>query len=189
MWVLKKSIIAISVLMFCVLAFYPLVLDAQEDSPSFVCKVWDYAWSGKFDKLKKCIAEGKDINETNVMGQSGVFLSAQFGSFEIVKYLVEHGADVNLKDKCDRTPLMMACCIENLRPEVRAKRPYTQIAKYLIDHGANVNARTRCSPYANESDRTIWTSLRCVKGNGSSSAWYKPDPKLIKYLKSKGARD
>src|ERR1044071_4480718 len=51
------------------------------------------------------------------------------GHLEVVKLLVENGADVNGRGKNGNTPLY--CAIENLDPE---------LIKYLLKHGANVNA-------------------------------------------------
>ena len=48
----------------------------------------------------------------------------------IIKYLVDHGADVNAKSKNGDTPLTISC---------RNGNGY--IVKYLIDHGANIDVR------------------------------------------------
>ena len=52
-----------------------------------------------------------------------------FGNIDVVKELLEKGADVNAKDKHGWTPLHAA-----------ATAGHTEIAKLLIDKGANVNA-------------------------------------------------
>ena len=52
-------------------------------------------------------------------------------NIELVKLLLEHGADVNIKDDVDRkTPLYNACYKNKLN-----------IAKLLLKHGADVNIK------------------------------------------------
>ena len=51
-------------------------------------------------------------------------------NLELVKYLVEHGADINAKDKSGNTALMIASKDMNL-----------EMVKYLVEHGADVNAK------------------------------------------------
>ena len=46
----------------------------------------------------------------------------------MVKFMVEHGADVNKADEAGKTPLQCALNEE-----------YIDIAQYLVEHGANVN--------------------------------------------------
>jgi ankyrin repeat protein len=55
--------------------------------------------------------------------------AAEKGDFEVVKNLVEQGADVNENNKSDRTPLFGAAKSGNL-----------EVVKYLLEQGANVNA-------------------------------------------------
>ena len=50
------------------------------------------------------------------------------GNFEIVKYLVEHGANIHSTDKFNRTPIFYA--IKSL-----------DIVKYLVKKGSNINQR------------------------------------------------
>jgi len=53
-------------------------------------------------------------------------MACQYCSVNIVKYLVEHGADVNKENKDGDTPLIIAWQDE-------------EIVKYLIEHGADIN--------------------------------------------------
>ncbi|ORX82475.1 ankyrin, partial [Anaeromyces robustus] len=47
-----------------------------------------------------------------------------------VKYLVEHGADVNKQSNDSTTPLFYACI-----------NGHENIVKYLVEHGADVNKK------------------------------------------------
>jgi len=79
-----------------------------------------------------------DINGKSSFGYTPLVLLCGFGNETLVKYLVEHGADVNEAgiiyccyyyfDNRILTPLMVACSIGNLN-----------IVKYLVEHGADIN--------------------------------------------------
>ena len=53
-------------------------------------------------------------------------------NIEIVKLLLEHGADINLPDNYGHTALMMASLEGN-----------TEIVRLLLDQGADVNVQDR----------------------------------------------
>jgi len=87
---------------------------------------------------------GADINE-KFMWQYSMGEEIYFGTpliiacrkkndnYDMVKFLVEKGADINKKDGFGETPLFAACNITN------ANENNEKIVKYLIDHGADVN--------------------------------------------------
>ena len=50
----------------------------------------------------------RDLNERNCIGQTSLMLAARAGHKEIVKLLIDNGADKSLKDNDGRTALMMA---------------------------------------------------------------------------------
>lgn len=88
---------------------------------------------------------------------------------ETVKYLVEHGADINLKDARGWTPLHYAV-------ERRLR-----LVRYLVEHGADLEAVNNHGE----------TPLICaVQGERVSSLpyhWYWDDDKIVKYLVEQGA--
>ncbi|CAF3477166.1 unnamed protein product [Rotaria sp. Silwood1] len=57
-----------------------------------------------------------------------LWAAAATNNFEIVKLLVEHGANVNHTTKTNSTPLRSACYNGNI-----------DMARYLIEHGADIN--------------------------------------------------
>ena len=77
----------------------------------------------------------------------------------MVKFLVEHGADVNLSDYWNRTALHYAVEAMSL-----------EIVKYLVEHGANVNCKTVPSA----------TALHFAVSTGSL--------KMVEYLVENGAK-
>jgi len=90
---------------------------------------------------------GKELNER-------LLATAERDDIELVKLLLEKGADVNVKDQRGFTPLHKACGLGRFR-----------IAKFLLDHGANPEAR-------NVNDRT---PLHIAAGPGREAIidWYR----------------
>lgn len=67
------------------------------------------------------------INErSSINGRAAIHIAAFRKHLEVVKWLVEHGADVNILDKCAEPPLYFADRDES-----------GEITKYLIEHGAD----------------------------------------------------
>jgi len=68
----------------------------------------DYATEGQLlDAVKVLIAAGADVNALDDAGETPLHYGAQ-ASDDIVKYLAEKGAKLDLKDKKGRTPVEMA---------------------------------------------------------------------------------
>ena len=87
-----------------------------------------------FDYAKTLITKYKaDVNTSDYGGDTPLMMSIdtrsiEMGSIEFIRFLVEHGADVN-KHNCLRvTPLMKAIDCKSY-----------EIALYLLDNKANVN--------------------------------------------------
>ncbi|CAF1105763.1 unnamed protein product [Adineta steineri] len=75
--------------------------------------------------------ETKNENDGTI---NGLIVAAEYGSFDILRLLVEAGLDVNYKvegkgESAGRTPLFCACAAG-----------FQDIVEYLIDRGADVNA-------------------------------------------------
>ena len=103
------------------------------------------------------------------------------GSMEIVKDLVEHGADVNATDADGETPMDYAICWCK-----------TEIAQYLVDHGADVNHKDQkgrpllmraCSPFGHPPSLAI---VKCLVMNGANmNAKYKGQTALDAAIENK----
>lgn len=78
---------------------------------------------------------GANIEETDNMDRSILFLSVMNNQFEVCKYLVENHADINQPDFAGTTPLMAAAS-------------HFEIVKYLVNVGADVNAQNEEGGYA-----------------------------------------
>lgn len=65
----------------------------------------------------------------NMMDDSPLHRASMEGNIKEVERLIKKGADVNILDNWNRTPLMYAC-----------KGNYYEVAKALIDNGADIHA-------------------------------------------------
>ena len=64
--------------------------------------------SGAIEAMKLCIDHGADVNAFNSNGQTALHRAAQRGADQVVKFLAEQGAKLDMKDKQNRTPLDIA---------------------------------------------------------------------------------
>eukprot|EP00833_Pecoramyces_ruminatium_P002196 jgi/Orpsp1_1/1176228/evm.model.c7180000056874.1 len=62
-------------------------------------------------------------------GENPLFDACLTGNENMVKYLIEHGADINKENHRWETPLFRACSTGN-----------ENLVKYLIEHGADITA-------------------------------------------------
>ncbi len=111
-------------------------------------------YKGDVEKLKRLLNEHPEIHPDLVLT-----IATQKGQFDVVKYAIDHGADVNVvTGKTGLTPLMYASIKGNF-----------EIVKYLIDKGARVN----------EKDKTNCTALIYATMSNSTD--------IAKYLMKRGA--
>jgi ankyrin repeat protein len=113
------------------------------------------------------------VNEIVLQGATPLFLAAEVNDLDVIKALVEAGADPLMPAERGTTPLMMAAGagtdVQRERsPEERAVAIET--AKFLVEHGADVNAAGQYG----------WTALHAAAYQGLND--------VIEYLVSKGAK-
>ena len=100
--------------------------------------------------LKSYIQSGADVNyiQEDLYGYqvSALVIASEKAwrrnDTEIVEYLINAGADVNVKDESGNTPLMKAADTPD-RYKSRVK-----LMQQLIDHGADVNAKNNANETA-----------------------------------------
>lgn len=86
------------------------------------------AFNGNLDTVKLLTTRGKvNLDETGNTGNSLLIWAATFGKLDVVTYLAESGADVNIKNKEGKSALDMAYI--NGKSEVIA---------YLLRFGAKI---------------------------------------------------
>jgi hypothetical protein len=60
------------------------------------------------EAIKLCLDRGVDVNAFNTNGATALHSAVQRGAEKVVKYLAEHGAILDMKNKQGRTPLDIA---------------------------------------------------------------------------------
>ena len=113
------------------------------------------------------------MTEIILQGATPLFLAAEVNNLDVIKALVEAGADPLIATERGTTPLMMAAGagtdVQRERaPEERAMAVET--AKFLVERGADVNAAGQYG----------WTALHAAAYQGMND--------VIEYLVSKGAK-
>nr|GMD17107.1 ankyrin repeat, PH and SEC7 domain containing protein secG-like [Ipomoea batatas] len=88
------------------------------------------ARSGDVAAVKKCLAEGADVNGRDQNGWTALHRAAFKGRMECVKVLVSHGAEVDAVDGSGYAPLHRA-----------GEVGHRAVALYLIAHGAKANMK------------------------------------------------
>lgn len=108
-------VVAFGVCCPAVLAYEPLLCVAAAE--------------GDLGKVRRLVEnDGAYVNCVNERYQTPLYLAAEYNQLMVVKYLVEHGADVSFADISGDTPLHAA-----------ARSGGLEVAKYLVAHGANLN--------------------------------------------------
>lgn len=93
--------------------------------------VFQLVRDGKADELKRSLEMGLPVNIRTGNGDSLLMLASYNGHYEMTKLLLAHGADPELANDRQQTPLAGV-----------AFKGYKDIAELLIENGANVNATT-----------------------------------------------
>lgn len=86
--------------------------------------------SGCIVMLEEIIRGLEDLNRLSSQGISALHYAVHAGQIEVVRLLLENGADVNIRDKRDRTPLHQA---------VRADDS-SELIDLLVENGADLEA-------------------------------------------------
>ena len=73
-----------------------------------VDQTFDEGPKALLEAVKLCFELGMDVNDVNSMGLTAVHGAANRGSDDIIQFLVEKGAKLDVKDKEGRTPLAWA---------------------------------------------------------------------------------
>jgi len=113
------------------------------------------------------------VDEIILQGATPLFLAAEVNNLDVIKTLVDAGADPLIASERGTTPLMMAAGAgtdvqREREPQERATAVET--AKFLVEHGADVNAAGQYG----------WTALHAATYQGLND--------VIAYLVSKGAK-
>lgn len=65
-----------------------------------------------YGKLRNYLQHGIDVNSLDKDGKTGILISTEMNNIEMIKWLVEHGADIDFRDQnkkiIDNTPFLYA---------------------------------------------------------------------------------
>jgi ankyrin repeat protein len=102
--------------------------EIKKDDNYYRGKLFAASWRGEFDLVKEVIdANVVDINVVDSDGVSALRFAAQYGHCDITKYLLDKGANPNLRAKDQIDPLLSA-----------VDYGHVEIVELLIGRGANV---------------------------------------------------
>ena len=95
---------------------------------------------GNLDKVKNFTENGYDVNKTSersILLRTPLMFAAGEGRFDVVKYLIDHGADVGKKAWNKRTALHYA-----------SQRGHLKVVEVLLSKGAEIDVEDedRCTP-------------------------------------------
>lgn len=115
--------------------------------------LWRIVESGEMDQLEAVLPQA-DINARNEHGVTALMRAAYHGRVQMVRMLLEHGADPNLMRNDKFTALSIAAFFG-----------HTEIVDMLVQHGANTDASTRfgTSPRMWARARSFGDVARCLE--------------------------
>lgn len=114
------------------IALVTVVAAMQTAAPTKADQLQDAARKGDAAAVEKLLDEGVDVNTKFRYGATALFYACDHGHVDVVKVLLDKGADLTIKDTFyGFTPLMLA-----VSPAQKRKPEHTEIAKLLIGKGS-----------------------------------------------------
>ena len=97
--------------------------------------------AGKLEKVKDCLKNAGDIkaeiNRADVFGRTAISYAAEAHHIEVLNFLLENGADVNILDHLGRSPTSYAAGFQSKRrqkmSETEERKKHTKIMELLVD--------------------------------------------------------
>ncbi|GAB5589492.1 hypothetical protein Unana1_04392 [Umbelopsis nana] len=123
----------------------------EDDSEDEVQDGYFFAREGDVSKLSAYLQNsGSSISEHDEQGLTMLHYACDRGQLEVVKLLVDRGANVNALTNENETPLHYACISER-----------ADIAQYLVDHKCDLTIRDDDGNTAKENaSSAFWNTLR-----------------------------
>src|SRR5262245_40222924 len=114
--------------MAVVLALITALALTQAPAPTKTEQLQDAARKGDAATVKRLLDDGVDVNTKFRYNATAIFFACDAGHVDVVKVLLDHGADLTLKDTFyGFTPLMLA-----VNPARKKTPAHTEIAKLLV---------------------------------------------------------
>jgi hypothetical protein len=101
-----------------------------------VDQTYDEGPKALLEAVKLCWELGMDVNAVNSMGITAVMGAANRGSDDIIQFLVDNGARLDVKDKEARTPLNWAEGVFLATHPGKPKPTSIALIKKLMGNGA-----------------------------------------------------
>ena len=103
----------------------------QEKAAKQAQRVWGAACAGQLDAVARMLDANADVEDL-LNGRSALSVACKQGHVDVVRLLIENGADIESEDNDGRTPLRYACEQQRLA-----------VIRVLIDSNADVNHATK----------------------------------------------
>jgi ankyrin repeat protein len=149
---------------FLTLIILTLLVISKTSGQTTTSQIKKLIKAGDLKSVSQLVENGLDINTTFKGKSTLLHYAAVFGKYNIAKYLVDKGANLNLQDNAMNTPLMISTSVFS---------QYDSISNLLINKDANLNI----VGYAGS------TALRNTIGIGGAGQ----QPDIFKLLIDKGA--
>ena len=96
-------------------------------SPCVMADLYDAAKKGGLKRVKQLLEQGVDKNQVGGhFGHTSLCIAGENNHLDVVRYLVEQGADIEKADRDNQTPLIWASYYGHL-----------EVVRYLLEQGAD----------------------------------------------------
>ena len=103
-----------------------------EQNTFFAEEIFDAARNGEVEKIRQLLDNDKNLlNSKDQSGKTPLHFASQYGHFDMVKILIERGAEVNVENNNGETPLHYASAYGQ-----------ENVAEFLISNGAELEYRS-----------------------------------------------
>lgn len=114
--------------------------------------VWDAAFIGDVDMVKKAVSDGMDVNARNPeSGDPLLFTASLMGHTDIVSFLLEKGADINVKNRDGNSSLHAAAFLGRAGS-----------VEVLLKHGIDVHSRNNSGGTAMDNANLDWDTTQAI---------------------------
>jgi uncharacterized protein len=128
----------------------PFLLDGlrrcERNNDQLTSKLIIAAGLGNLESVEEAIAEGVNINSIGSEGNTALFSASAWGHINVVRTLLNNGADPNVgKENDGETPLMIAISnikLANYINKSFGEKEQLEVVKLLLEAGANIDQRT-----------------------------------------------
>jgi ankyrin repeat protein len=153
------------------------------------------------DHIRRLISEGADVSATGgPVDYKPIEYPEYYSDPEILKLLIDNGADINTKANSGYT-LLHSAAGHDLITHSKLVSPPSQVVALIIDYGADVNAKTKLGKTplmvaARSTTPEIVTLLieagadvNAKDNDGETPLMYASNPEIIKLLRAAGAKE